>query len=208
MTLSIAAQRNPVPTVAVMKGQMMYSPDPTPRPARMTLGPSTLCRGSGSGMSRYGIGGRLPLRDGVEECRGIGSRVTCLLGDHGAILVQLRPATTRITPKQQPRTPRHGPRHTDTWTSYHDRSRAPTTRRAGIRAARGLHGRAICWTSCAGASWSCSTRKAIARGTSSRPKSTPAVSPIWSTRATSSAARSCCRICSRACGTSSVRTSS
>ena len=52
------------PTVAVMNGQMMYSPDPTPSPARMTLGPSTLLSGSGSGMSRYGIGGRLPLRTG------------------------------------------------------------------------------------------------------------------------------------------------
>ena len=30
----------------------MYSPEPTPSPARMTLGPSTLLSGNGSGMSR------------------------------------------------------------------------------------------------------------------------------------------------------------
>ena len=52
VTLSAAAQRNIGPTVAVMNGQMMYSPEPTPRPARMTLGPSTLPSGSGSGISR------------------------------------------------------------------------------------------------------------------------------------------------------------
>ena len=33
-----------MPTVEVMKGQMMYSPEPTPSPARITLGPSTLLR--------------------------------------------------------------------------------------------------------------------------------------------------------------------
>ena len=40
----------------------MYSPEPTPTPARITLGPSTLRSGRGSGMSRYSIGGRWSLR--------------------------------------------------------------------------------------------------------------------------------------------------
>ena len=52
VTLTTAAHRNPRPTVDAMNGQMMYSPEPTPSPARMTLGPSTLLSGSGSGMSR------------------------------------------------------------------------------------------------------------------------------------------------------------
>src|SRR3546814_823920 len=56
VTLSAAAQRNQGPMTDVMNGQMMYSPDPTPRPARMTLGPRILRSGSGSGMSRYGMG--------------------------------------------------------------------------------------------------------------------------------------------------------
>ena len=52
VTLSTAAHRKPSPTVEAMYGQMMYSPEPTPSPARMTLGPRTLPSGSGSGMSR------------------------------------------------------------------------------------------------------------------------------------------------------------
>ena len=100
VTLSTAAQRKPVPTVAVMKGQMMYSPDPTPSPARMTLGPSTLPSGSGSGMSRYGIGGRLPFRVGSKKS-GESAPGACRLSDHGAILVQLWPRTTRITLKSR-----------------------------------------------------------------------------------------------------------
>ena len=61
VTLRTAAHRNPRPTVDAMYGQMMYSPDPTPSPARITLGPRTLLSGSGLGMSLYGIGGRLPF---------------------------------------------------------------------------------------------------------------------------------------------------
>jgi hypothetical protein len=61
-----------------MEGQMMYSPEPTPSPARMTLGPRTRLSGSGSGMSRYGIGGRLPLPTGSK---------TSLFGVEDAALV-------------------------------------------------------------------------------------------------------------------------
>src|SRR5512145_2065802 len=48
----------------------MYSPEPTPRPARMTLGPRTFPSESGSGMSRYGIGGRLPFGTGSKYAAG------------------------------------------------------------------------------------------------------------------------------------------
>src|SRR3954454_18811799 len=51
-----------MPALELMYGQRMYSPDPTPTPARITLGPSTLRSGSGSGMSRYSIGGGGSLR--------------------------------------------------------------------------------------------------------------------------------------------------
>ena len=51
-----------MPALELMYGHRMYSPDPTPMPARITLGPSTLRSGSGSGMSRYSIGGRWSLR--------------------------------------------------------------------------------------------------------------------------------------------------
>jgi hypothetical protein len=51
VTPSTAAHRNCRPTVDEMKGQMMYSPDPTPRPARITLGPRILPSDSASGMS-------------------------------------------------------------------------------------------------------------------------------------------------------------
>ncbi len=40
---------------------MMYSPDPTPRPARITLGPSIFPNGSGWGMSLNGAGGKWRL---------------------------------------------------------------------------------------------------------------------------------------------------
>ena len=60
VTLTTAAHRKAGPTADVMKGQMMYSPEPTPSPARMTLGPRIFVSGSGSGMSRTDIGGRHP----------------------------------------------------------------------------------------------------------------------------------------------------
>src|SRR5918993_6127219 len=60
VTLTTAAHRNPRPEVDAMKGQMMYSPEPTPSPARMTLGPRIFLSGNGSGMSRTDIGGRHP----------------------------------------------------------------------------------------------------------------------------------------------------
>jgi hypothetical protein len=47
-----------MPALELMYGHRMYSPEPTPTPARITLGPSTLRSGKGSGMSRYSIGGR------------------------------------------------------------------------------------------------------------------------------------------------------
>src|SRR3954465_8423392 len=46
----------------------MYSPDPTPTPARITLGPSTLRSGRGSGMSLYSIGGGGSLRASGADC--------------------------------------------------------------------------------------------------------------------------------------------
>ena len=57
-----------MPAFALMYGHRMYSPDPTPTPARITLGPSTLRSGSGSGMSRYSIGGRWSLRTSGAYC--------------------------------------------------------------------------------------------------------------------------------------------
>ena len=60
VTLTTAAHRKAGPTADVMKGQMMYSPEPTPSPARITLGPRIFVRGSGSGMSRTDIGSRRP----------------------------------------------------------------------------------------------------------------------------------------------------
>ena len=60
VTLTMAAHRKAGPVAAVMYGQMMYSPEPTPSPARMTLGPRILKSGSGSGMSRTDIAGRQP----------------------------------------------------------------------------------------------------------------------------------------------------
>ena len=51
VTPSTAAHRKPSPTFEEMYGQMMYSPEPTPRPARITLGPRILRSGNGSGMS-------------------------------------------------------------------------------------------------------------------------------------------------------------
>ena len=51
-----------MPALVEMYGHRMYSPEPTPTPARMTLGPSTLRSGKGSGMSAYSIGGRFLLR--------------------------------------------------------------------------------------------------------------------------------------------------
>lgn len=64
VTPRTAVQRNDRPAVDAMNGQMMYSPDPTPSPARITLGPRNLRSGSGSGMSPYGIGGRVPFGTG------------------------------------------------------------------------------------------------------------------------------------------------
>ncbi len=46
-----ASHRKPRPALVVMYGHRMYSPEPTPTPARITLGPSTLRSGKGSGMS-------------------------------------------------------------------------------------------------------------------------------------------------------------
>jgi hypothetical protein len=57
-----------MPALALMYGHRMYSPEPTPTPARMTEGPSTLRSGSGSGMSRYSIGGRWSLRTSGAYC--------------------------------------------------------------------------------------------------------------------------------------------
>lgn len=56
-----AAHSIAIPRFAAMNGQMMYSPDPTPSPARITLGPSTLPSGNGSGMSLNGNGVRFWL---------------------------------------------------------------------------------------------------------------------------------------------------
>src|SRR3712207_6093845 len=61
LTPTTAAHMNTSPMFEAMKGQRMYSPEPTPRPARITLGPSILLSGNGSGMSRKGMGGTLRL---------------------------------------------------------------------------------------------------------------------------------------------------
>src|SRR3712207_9150896 len=61
VTPTTAAHMNTSPRFEAMKGQRMYSPEPTPRPARITLGPSSLPSGNGSGMSRYGMAGTLRL---------------------------------------------------------------------------------------------------------------------------------------------------
>jgi hypothetical protein len=55
VTPTMAAHSIAIPTFAAMNGQMMYSPEPTPMPARITLGPRTLPRDNGSGMSLNGI---------------------------------------------------------------------------------------------------------------------------------------------------------
>ena len=52
VTPTTAAHMNASPTFEAMKGQRMYSPEPTPRPARITLGPIILLNDNGSGMSR------------------------------------------------------------------------------------------------------------------------------------------------------------
>ena len=57
-----------MPALALMYGHRMYSPEPTPMPARITLGPSTLRSGKGSGMSWYSIGGRWSLRTSGAYC--------------------------------------------------------------------------------------------------------------------------------------------
>ena len=57
-----------MPALALMYGHRMYSPEPTPIPARITLGPSTLRSGKGSGMSWYSIGGRWSLRASGAYC--------------------------------------------------------------------------------------------------------------------------------------------
>src|SRR3954447_3439138 len=80
VTPTTARYRNPIPALALMYGQRMYSPDPTPTPARITLGPSTLRSGKGSGMSRYSIGGRWSLRtSGAYWCPGSGAQPPGLL---------------------------------------------------------------------------------------------------------------------------------
>src|SRR3712207_1386376 len=61
VTPTTAAHMNTSPMFEATKGQRMYSPEPTPRPARITLGPSILLSGNGSGMSRYGMAGTLRL---------------------------------------------------------------------------------------------------------------------------------------------------
>src|SRR3954451_21891669 len=68
VTPMTARYRYPIPALALMYGHRMYSPEPTPTPARITLGPRTLRSGSGSGMSRYSIGGRWSLRASGAYC--------------------------------------------------------------------------------------------------------------------------------------------
>src|SRR3954471_19129679 len=68
VTPTTARYRKPMPAFALMYGHRMSSPDPPPTPARITLGPRTLRSGSGSGMSRYSIGGRGALRASGAYC--------------------------------------------------------------------------------------------------------------------------------------------
>ena len=66
-----------MPALALMYGHRMYSPEPTPMPARITLGPSTLRSGKGSGMSLYSIGGRWSLRTSGAYCGSPAHRAAC-----------------------------------------------------------------------------------------------------------------------------------
>ncbi len=61
VTPTMAAHSIAIPTFAATNGQMMYSPEPTPRPVRITLGPRTLRSDNGSGMSLNAIGGKFWL---------------------------------------------------------------------------------------------------------------------------------------------------
>jgi hypothetical protein len=51
-TPAMAAHRNVSPAFEAMNGNRMYSPEATPTPTRITLGPISRRRRSGSGRSR------------------------------------------------------------------------------------------------------------------------------------------------------------